>query len=93
MVATNENFFALKTLNLSQEKYSGCRPGTGMSRLTSPATFETPEEPAREFDPRRPQVGTSLTTRQSREGGGGRFNLSIDRLYAIVMLWVSSCDG
>jgi len=44
------------TMNRLQEKYSGCRPGTGLRRLTSPATFETPEEPAREFDPRRPNA-------------------------------------
>ncbi|XP_023332279.1 protein DGCR14 homolog [Eurytemora carolleeae] len=43
------------TMSRLQEKYSGCRPGTGLRRLTSPATFETPEEPRRDFDPRKPE--------------------------------------
>ena len=56
-------------------KYSGCRPGTGDStfgtgpggrRMTSPATFETPEEPRRENDPRRPESsGTRLVRRKN----------------------------
>lgn len=40
------------TMSRLQEKYSGIRPGTG--RLASPATFETPQEPLRDADPRRP---------------------------------------
>jgi len=64
------------TMNRLQEKYSGCRPGTGESsfggrggpgrRMTSPATFETPEEPVRENDPRRPD------SRCSWAGGSGK---------------------
>jgi len=65
------------TMNRLQEKYSGCRPGTGESsfggrggpagrRMTSPATFETPEEPIRENDPRRPESSCSWA------GGSGK---------------------
>ena len=44
------------TMMRLQEKYSGCRPGTGKvaTRLASPATFETPQDLPRESDPRRP---------------------------------------
>lgn len=65
------------TMNRLQAKYSGCRPGTGDStfgtgpggrRMTSPATFETPEEPRRENDPRRPESsGASIS---GATGGG-----------------------
>jgi len=52
--AREKNDYA--TMSRLQEKYSGCRPGTGLGRrLTSPATFETPEEPRRETDPGRPK--------------------------------------
>lgn len=68
------------TMNRLQAKYSGCRPGTGESivfgpaggrRMTSPATFETPEEPLRETDPRRPDSRASSTGGQSEAGGSG----------------------
>jgi protein DGCR14 len=56
-----------------QEKYSGIRPGTG-HRLASPATFETPQEPLRDVDPRRPASSFSDLPREgsvSRESGTG----------------------
>jgi len=42
------------TMSRLEEKYSGCRPGTG--RLQSPATFETPQDEPRENDPRRGEL-------------------------------------